>query len=192
MLEEAAAGEIGSIAFALPGGAGWPLPLYELALLTRAQLVDRGSTGVAISVVTPEEAPLAVFGRAAGDAVRELLEARGIELRLGATPLAFRDGALAVAPAGTVAADRVVALPRLEGPRLEGVLHDPNGFIPTDEHGQVSDEMTSGRPATRRASRSSRVGSRPSRQTPPPRRLPRAPVLRSSRVRSVPCCAACC
>jgi sulfide:quinone oxidoreductase len=141
MLEEAAAGEIGSIAFALPGGAGWPLPLYELALLTRAQLVDRGSTGVAISVVTPEEAPLAVFGRAAGDAVRELLEARGIELRLGATPLAFRDGALAVAPAGTVAADRVVALPRLEGPRLEGVLHDPNGFIPTDEHGQVSDEI---------------------------------------------------
>jgi NADH dehydrogenase FAD-containing subunit len=60
---------------------------------------------------------------------------------LVAEPFAFRDGALAVAPAGTVAADRVVALPRLEGPRLEGVLHDPNGFIPTDEHGQVSDEI---------------------------------------------------
>jgi sulfide:quinone oxidoreductase len=141
VLEEAAAGEIGSIAFALPGGAGWPLPLYELALLARAHLVDRGSTGVAISLVTPEDAPLTAFGRTASAAVGELLEARGIELRLQTTPLAFREGALAVAPGGTVAADRVVALPRLEGPRLAGVLHDPNGFIPTDDHGQVADEI---------------------------------------------------
>jgi sulfide:quinone oxidoreductase len=141
LLEEAAGGEIDGITFALPGGAGWPLPLYELALLARAQLVDRGATDITISVVTPEDAPLEVFGQTASDALQELLEARGIELRLRSTPLAFRDGALAVAPAGTVAADRAVALPRLEGPRLNGVLHDPNGFIPTDEHGQVVDEI---------------------------------------------------
>jgi sulfide:quinone oxidoreductase len=141
MLEDAASGELDSIVFGLPGGAGWPLPLYELALLTRAQLVDRGASDVAISVVTPEDSPLAIFGGTASEAVRELLEARGIELRLRTTPLSFRDGALVVAPAGTVAADRVVALPRLEGPRLEGVLHDANGFIPIDDHCQVADEI---------------------------------------------------
>lgn len=140
-IDDAAAGEIESIAFALPGGAGWPLPLYELALQARSHLVDRGSTDVAISIVTPEDTPLGAFGQTASDAVAELLEARGIELRLRTTPLAFRDGALAVAPTATVAADRVVALPRLDGPRLDGVLHDPNGFIPTDEHAQVADEI---------------------------------------------------
>jgi sulfide:quinone oxidoreductase len=141
LVEEAAGGEIESIAFAVPAGAGWPLPLYELALLTRARLVDGGAPGVAIAIVTPEESPLALFGRNASDALSELLEARGIELRLQTTPLSFGDGALAVAPAGAVAADRAVALPRLEGPRLGGVIHDPNGFIPTDDHGQVADEI---------------------------------------------------
>jgi sulfide:quinone oxidoreductase len=141
VVQEAATGEIDSIAFALPGGAGWPLPLYELALLTRAHLVDSGAPGVAVTVVTPEDSPLAMFGGTASDAMRELLEARGIELRLRTTPLAFRDGALAVAPTGTVEADRVVALPKLDGPRLQGVLHDPNGFIPIDDHCQVADEI---------------------------------------------------
>jgi sulfide:quinone oxidoreductase len=36
-----------------------------------------------------------------------------------------------------VAADRVVALPALEGPRLPGVPHDAAGFIPVDPHGRV-------------------------------------------------------
>jgi len=141
LLEEAVSGEIENIAFAVPAGASWPLPLYELALLARARLVDAGAPRVAISVVTPEDSPLALFGARASDAVRELLEARGIALRLQTTPVAYRNGALAVAPAGTIAAYRAVALPRLEGPRLDGVLHDPNGFIPTDDHGQVADEI---------------------------------------------------
>jgi sulfide:quinone oxidoreductase len=141
VLEEAATGRIDSIVFALPAGAGWPLPLYELALLTREDLVDRGSPGVDISIVTPEDSPLGAFGPQASDAVRELLEARGIDLRLRTTPLAFRDGALAVAPAGAVSADRVVALPKLEGPRLHGVAEDANGFIPIDDHCRVADEI---------------------------------------------------
>jgi sulfide:quinone oxidoreductase len=31
----------------------------------------------------------------------------------------------------------VVALPRIEGPRLPGVPHDSNGFVPTDAHARV-------------------------------------------------------
>ena len=38
---------------------------------------------------------------------------------------------------GEIEADRVVALPRIEGLRLPGVPHDTNGFVPIDEHGRV-------------------------------------------------------
>jgi sulfide:quinone oxidoreductase len=141
LLTDASTGIIDRITFAVPTGASWPLPLYELALLTRSYLVDEGAVDVAVALVTPEDAPLDLFGATASDAMRELLETRGIELVLGTTPLGFADGALSTAPAGILPTDRVVALPRLEGPRLAGVLHDANGFIPTDERAQVSDEI---------------------------------------------------
>ena len=141
LLEDASAGIIDRITFAVPTGVSWPLPLYELALLTRSYLVDEGAVDVAVAIVTPEDAPLDLFGPTASNAIRELLETRGIELSTGTTPLAFADGALSTAPAGVFPTDRVVALPRLEGPRLSGVLHDANGFIPTDDRGQVMDEI---------------------------------------------------
>jgi len=37
-----------------------------------------------------------------------------------------------------VVADRVVALPRLSGPAIEGVPRNRNGFLPTDAHGRVA------------------------------------------------------
>jgi sulfide:quinone oxidoreductase len=141
LLADAAAGTIDHVTFAVPSGTTWPLPLYELALLTRSYLVDEGAVDVSVALVTPEDAPLGLFGHSASDAVGELLEARSIELSRSTTPLAFADGALSVAPAGALETDRVVALPRLEGPRLAGVLHDTSGFIPTDAHGQVGDEI---------------------------------------------------
>jgi len=141
LLADASAGIIDRVTFAVPTGVSWPLPLYELALLTRSYLVDEGAVDVTVAIVTPEGGPLDLFGPMASDALRELLETRGIELSSATTPLGFADGALSTAPAGVMASDRVVALPRLEGPRLAGVLHDANGFIPTDVHGQVTDEI---------------------------------------------------
>jgi sulfide:quinone oxidoreductase len=38
---------------------------------------------------------------------------------------------------GTVPADRVVALPRVEGPRVPGLPTDAAGFIPADAYGLV-------------------------------------------------------
>ncbi len=140
-LDDASTGSIDRMTFAVPAGASWTLPLYELALQARSYLVDEGAVGVSIAIVTPEDAPLALFGGTASDAVRELLETRGIELSVSTTPLAFAEGGLSVAPTGVLPTDRVVALPRLEGPRLAGVIHDANGFIPTDDHGQVADEI---------------------------------------------------
>jgi sulfide:quinone oxidoreductase len=141
VLEDAERGSLDRIVFAVPAGAAWTLPLYELALLTRARLVDEGSSGVSIAVVTAEHSPLQLFGATASEAIAELLEARGIELFTDAVPLGFRDGVLATAPHREVEADVAVALPRLEGPRLAGVLHDAHGFVPTDAHGQIAAEV---------------------------------------------------
>jgi sulfide:quinone oxidoreductase len=141
LLDDALAGEVKRIVFALPAGVTWPLPLYELALQTKELLTNRGSMGVEVELVTPEEAPLAVFGPPASAEVRELLEARGISLRTHTTPIAFEDGSLGLAPEGRIAADRVVASPRLKGPALPGVPADWHGFVPTDKHGRVGSEI---------------------------------------------------
>jgi sulfide:quinone oxidoreductase len=137
LLEQAAAGKLRTIAFAVPAGVSWPLPLYELALLTAGYLTDRGTRGVQIVLVTPEERPLALFGGEASTAIREVLEIRGIELELGAAPIAWQDGRLALAGRVSIEADAAVALPRLLGPALAGVPHDGAGFIPTDDEGRV-------------------------------------------------------
>ncbi len=137
LLEQAISGAIRRIVFALPPGAAWPLPLYELALMTNNYLVERSAMGVEIMVVTPEERPLGLFGTVAADAISELLDIRGIRFQGGTTPVSFADGALLVAPEDEIPADRVVTLPRLEGPRLPGLPFDHDGFIPTDQYCRV-------------------------------------------------------
>jgi sulfide:quinone oxidoreductase len=137
LLEEATYGTARRLAFVVPAAATWSLPLYELALLTQSYLADRGAMGRELRIVTPEPAPLALFGLAASAAVRELLDIRGIALRTEGTPVAFEAPTLLLASGDSIAADRAVALPRLKGARPLGVPHDADGFVPTDEHGRV-------------------------------------------------------
>jgi sulfide:quinone oxidoreductase len=139
LLDEALSGEVRRIVFALPSGVAWPLPLYELALLTSTFLADRGAE-VEVEIVTPEDRPLGIFGAQASGALAELLEGRGILCRTGTTPMRFEPGALRVAPEEKIEADRVVALPRLEGPSLPGLPFDANGFIPIDSYCHVESE----------------------------------------------------
>jgi sulfide:quinone oxidoreductase len=141
VMADAERGLLDRIVFAVPAGAAWALPLYELALLARARLVDEGSSGVSIAIVTGEHSPLQLFGATASEAVAELLDARGIELFTESTPLRFLDGVLTTVPNRNIEAGAVIALPRLEGPRLDGIHHDAHGFIPTDDHGQVAGEI---------------------------------------------------
>ena len=133
-------GHIRRVAFAVPAGASWPLPLYELALMTAARVAELGLRGVELSIVTPEERPLALFGTAASEAVRALLMDRGMKLLTGCRPAVVYEGHLAVEPGGSVPADRVVSLPQLRGPFLPGLPHSDEGFIPTDPHGLVEGE----------------------------------------------------
>lgn len=136
LLDDVACGRVRRLVFALPSGAGWPLPIYELALLTAAEVEGQG-VGTRVVLVTPESDPLGLFGRAASTAVRELLEERGVELVTQTYPVAVEQGGLAVRPGGLLAADRVVALARSEGLGLGGLPRDANGFVPVDEHGGV-------------------------------------------------------
>jgi sulfide:quinone oxidoreductase len=141
VLDEILAGEVHRIVFALPSGVTWSLPLYELALLTANFAVDHMAGGVNVVVVTPEDRPLALFGDEASDAVIELLEEAGVELHLETTPVEFADGELRIAPGGSIEAERAVALPRLEGPRLQGLPCDREGFISIDSRCRVGSEV---------------------------------------------------
>jgi sulfide:quinone oxidoreductase len=133
LLDRATAGELRRIVFALPAGTGWPLPLYELAMLTRTYLANRGTRGVEVRIVSPEERPLAIFGPAASDAVAELLGMYEVAFEPASAPVAFADGRLTVLPPRSIEADAVVATPQLEGLALDGVPHDDQGFVPVDE-----------------------------------------------------------
>jgi len=136
MLDEIDAGDVASVAFAVPHGVTWPLPLYELALMTARRPAKHRA---ALTVVTPEDGPLDVLGPAAARAVAELFAEHGIELRTGVLPIAVQNGRLTLAPEGEVKADRFVALPEQRGIEIEGVPHVTGGFIPVDEHGRVED-----------------------------------------------------
>jgi len=127
------------VVFALPGATAWPLPLYELAMLTAAHLAARHVDDVEICLVTYEEAPLGLFGGEASEAVARLLEERGIVLQTGSYPREFRSGELELVPEGSITADHVIALPRLEGVPIDGIPHDSQGFIRTDRFGRVDD-----------------------------------------------------
>jgi sulfide:quinone oxidoreductase len=136
LLADLDAGRVRSVAFAVPAGTAWPLPLYELALMTAAR-ADANDVAAHFSLVTAEEAPLGIFGNRASEAVRSLLRERGFEVHTSTAPVAFEDGSLSVAPSRTFVTDRVVALPQLRGRAPAGLPADPHGFLPTDDHGQV-------------------------------------------------------
>lgn len=138
LLERVTTGDLRRLVFAVPPGSTWPLPLYELALLTGEYAAEH-LTHAELTIVTPEQEPLGLFGTKASEAMAQLLELRGIGLRTATTPIAFADGVLHREDGRTLEADAVVALPALEGPRIEGLPQDEHGFVPTDDFGRVAD-----------------------------------------------------
>ncbi|HZL48105.1 MAG TPA: FAD-dependent oxidoreductase, partial [Solirubrobacteraceae bacterium] len=124
--------------FAVPHGCSWPLPLYELALLTATHLKERGVAGEVV-LVSPETMPLQVFGAQASQLVADLLAELGVRFIGESDPQHVeRDGALSLGSGGSLDADCVVAVPELRGPRITGVPADAWGFITTDSLGAVT------------------------------------------------------
>jgi sulfide:quinone oxidoreductase len=130
-------GSLRRLVLTMPGGSSWALPLYELALLGAAELAKAGATRTRITVVTPEDAPLEIFGIRASKQMMGLLEQRGVEIVVGAHPVRFDGGRLRIAPGEEVEADAVISLPRLKGRRIGGIPHDADGFTGVDEHGKA-------------------------------------------------------
>jgi sulfide:quinone oxidoreductase len=139
VLDDIVSGRARHLVVAVPTLGTWPLPAYELAMMAAVELRSRGVAAPDVAVVTPESAPLAVFGPEAAGAVAEMLRARGVQLYCGLTPVAAGDGALRTAEREPIPADRVIALAQSAGPYLPGLPHDEHGFIPTDAHGRVED-----------------------------------------------------
>jgi sulfide:quinone oxidoreductase len=130
---------IHSLAFVIPHASAWPLPVYELALMTAARASDM-DIELKVSIITPEEAPLAIFGTAASEAVAELLARSRIRTITSANAEVPRPGEVVIEPGDRcVQAERVIALPELHGPSVWGIPSDEDGFLPINSYCLVPD-----------------------------------------------------
>jgi sulfide:quinone oxidoreductase len=127
-----------SVAFVVPPGTTWPLPLYELALMTAREVHAMGIDDARLQLVSPEATPLALFGPEASQAVADLLTRANVIFTGNTYARPGADGRLELLPGGDqLDAERVVAMPTIEGIPIGGVPGDDRGFIPTDEDGRV-------------------------------------------------------
>ena len=139
LLHQLRAGRVNSLAFVKPAGPSWPMPLYDLALLTAADCAAHDRSEVQLTLVTPEEEPLGIFGGRASAAIRGLLEESRIALQTSSYGVPSHRGGLDVSPGERrLRVDRIVTLPRLVGPRLRGIACGRDGFLRTDAHGRLA------------------------------------------------------
>jgi sulfide:quinone oxidoreductase len=139
LIQDVEQGYVESLAFVSPGRMAWPLPLYELALMTAGRAYDMGME-LATTIITPEDSPLAIFGSVVSDAVAELLERARIKTINSAYAEIPRSGEIVINPGDRrLNVNRVVALPELYGPAVRGIPLGEHGFFRVDLHGQVAD-----------------------------------------------------
>ncbi len=124
------------VAFVVPGSATWSLPLYELAIITARHVSGAGMDDVHLTFVTPERAPLELFGPEGSRVVAELLADEGIEF-VGSVGAELVHNGVEVG-GRRIDVDRILTLPVLVGPSIPGLPDTAEGFIPVDEHGAVA------------------------------------------------------
>ena len=133
-LEDVEEGYSKRVAFLAPDSPIWPLPLYELALMTANRAAEAGMGDVEVMLATPEPAPLAAFGATASVATAELLLESGVTVHVDARIAVPEAGRVTVEPGNVdVRADRVIALPRMAGPAIRGLPGTrSHGFLAVD------------------------------------------------------------
>jgi sulfide:quinone oxidoreductase len=137
LVQDVEQGYVKRLAFVVPAPMPWPLPVYELALLTAQRAWEMGPE-LNVTIFTPERAPLIAFGEPASREVAKLLSDRRIEVVTSAYCEIPKAKTITVSPGGReFEFDRIVALPELRGPALDGIPQDGGGFIPVDEFCQV-------------------------------------------------------
>ena len=172
LIQDVEGGYVRTLAFIVPTPMPWPLPLYELALMTARRAFDM-CIELSITLVTPEDAPLAIFGQPVSEKVGRLLEERGIATVTSAhceTPEA-REVAIhpGDAPFTRGPRDRAArAVRALRTGCADGILRA--GSSRSMSTARCRGLRACSRRATPPISLSSTAGSPPSRPTSPPRR----------------------
>lgn len=151
LLRDLEEGYVKRVAFVIPPGPVWPLPAYELALMTSREVWSMGINDAQITVITPEAIPLARFGSAAATTARVN---RDHDLKIVLQPTVDE-----------LQVDRVIALPGLQGPRIPGSTQDEDGFIPVNYVSRMRDSTDIWAAGTPSPTRSSSAASRPNRPT---------------------------
>lgn len=136
LLRDLEGGDTPAVAFVVPVGCTWPLPIYELALAAADEAARAGSAGAHLHLVTPEDAPLDLFGAHASRTTVDLLDDAAIHLHLGVAATVPRVGHVDTGGAG-FDVQRIIAMPQVSGSRVEGLPADALGYLPVDEHGRV-------------------------------------------------------
>ncbi|MBJ7458765.1 MAG: FAD-dependent oxidoreductase [Thermoleophilaceae bacterium] len=126
-------GNVRSVTFVAPTGHTWWLPLYEFALMSADRAERQGGQQISVSIVTPESAPLAIFGPENSATVAKLCAEFGVNLHLGMSVLSYDGTNAHLSDGSEVATDRLFAMPRLTGRAPAGVPTDPEGFVPVDD-----------------------------------------------------------
>jgi sulfide:quinone oxidoreductase len=145
LLRDLEEGYIKRVAFVIPPGAVWPLPLYEIALMAAREVAGMGIDDAELTVITPEAVPLTLFGADASAALREELAAVTIKLETATVARIERAHPLQAVlqpTARRLDVDRAVAIPAVEGPAISGTAQNSEGFILVDRRGQMQGSDT--------------------------------------------------
>lgn len=138
LVKKAADSPSATLALLVPPATSWSLPLYELALLLRRRSEELDRHELRLRLVTPESAPLVIFGEPAAEAVASLMSARRVDVETSRYVSQRDDGTLMVAPENEpLGVDVCLSLPVIEGPAVHGLPADEHGFIPIDLHARV-------------------------------------------------------
>jgi sulfide:quinone oxidoreductase len=134
-LESAVAERVDSIGYVALASPCWPLPLYELALVTAARLAVVGSE-CALTFDEPADRPLAVFGPAAAHVIVPLFHEAGTRGRTGAAAMEHSERVTAQSHPRRI----LVTVPRIVAESIPGLPSPPVGaFLPIDEHSRLID-----------------------------------------------------
>lgn len=122
-------GTINDVVLAVGARSGWTLPAYEVALLLAKTAASSGRAS-RVTLATYERQPLEVFGGKASRAVADLLESREVDVICGVREFQREKRTLTIQPDGQrLSADRVLALPALLGPKIQGLPVDEYRFV---------------------------------------------------------------
>src|SRR4051794_41110501 len=138
LVQDVEMGTARRVGFVVPAGVAWSLPLYELALMTARRAFEM-NMDVELTLITPEDRPLAVFGAAAAGDVEDRLQQAGVTLHPRTVAEIPAKGQIVLRPGGErIECDRIIALPVSRGPGVKGLPADADGFIPIDSFARVS------------------------------------------------------